>query len=249
MPRITEVAKAQQRYETKPVLSLHGTPIQTPVMGPDGEQKTTKFGRLIFRAATERDYSKPLPLLDCDYCREPIQIGTPYKHISPKSGPYGGRQLSRHASCPNWQVWDYSSSVSARAARIVHDFEQAISNATSYDDVETARDDAAAAAQELFEEKDESATNQEEHFGTSEIREVADALEAWVSEIESLDIPDFPEPEEQDCEDCGGEGQVDEKDCETCNGTGQVTPEEPTEEQLDDWLQEVQDNCQIESPV
>ena len=132
MPTITHVKKAQQRYAMVPVCNPDGTPKQTPVMRGDGTQKTTKRGALVFMTVTVADKTKPQPLDTCDFCHQPIEVGTPYKHITPKSGPYGGHKRTRHESCPTWQVWEYSSSLSARIAQIQHD-------APSADGMETRR--------------------------------------------------------------------------------------------------------------
>ena len=100
-------------------------------MRKDGTQKTTKTGRAVFMTVTVVDKTKPKPNLKCDFrgCDidgGEILPGTPYMHISPKSGPYGGRQLNRHQAHPAWNVWEYSSSMSARLAQIAHDFWEAI---------------------------------------------------------------------------------------------------------------------------
>lgn len=255
MPRVTHVAKAQQRYKTVPVIDEGtGKPKQTPVMR-NGEQRTTKHGRPVFRTVTVDDKSQPLPPYTCDSCHNPIEIGTPYKHITPKSGPYGGYKRTRHASCPTWQVWEYSDSLSARTARISHEFTEALSTVEDASDVESALQDAAQEVRDLAEEKRESAQNIEDGFGhetstSQELNDVADQLESWADEIEQADVPDFPEPEEQDCEDCE-EGKVDGKNCETCDGTGKYTPDEPTDDQIEDWRSEVQDSITIvdECPV
>ena len=84
------------------------------------------------------DKTKPKPLYNCSACGKPIEIGTPYKHISPKSGPYGGHKMTRHESCPSWQVWDYSNSLSAQLSRISYDFGNEIDQAESPDDVTSA---------------------------------------------------------------------------------------------------------------
>lgn len=254
MPTITHVAKAQQRYETKPVLNEDGEQIMTAVFDKNKIAKVTKSGRQVFMARTERDLTKPLPNHVCTACGKEILPGTPYKHMSPKSGPYGGRFLARHESCPDWQVWEYSNSLSARISQAIHDWETAAENVSDVSDAESARDDFAAAIRELAEEKEESAQNMEDGFQhetekSMGLRDIAQSLEEWASEIESADIPELPEPEDQDCEDCGGEGQVDEKECETCDGTGQITPEEPSEEELSDWRSELTDNVPTDSPV
>lgn len=270
MARVTHVKKAQQRYATVPVLDENGDPKKVPVMKKvkdysTGEvtevQKTTKHGRPVFMKLTVEDRSKPKPPYTCDHCREEIKVGTPYKHISPKSGPYGGRKLTRHESCPTWMRWEYSSSMSARLEQISHYFWNAVAQVDSPDDVQAALDDAADEIRSLAEEKRESASNIEEGFGhptekSEELEQVADDLEAWADDVSSADIPDLPEPEDQECEECGGEGKLaddngNEIDCTGCEGQGVFTPEDPTEDQLDEWRSELQDALSLidEAPV
>lgn len=251
MPQVTYVKKAQRRYATVIVRDAEGNPVTTPVMLKDGTQKTTKTGRPVVLTKTVADLTKPMPLYECDFCHKEIAVGSPYKHISPKSGPYGGRQLNRHGDCPNWQPWDYSSSLSARTAQIAWEFNNGLSSCESVDDVQDLLNQAAEAVREIQQEKDEAASNQEEYFGGfSEIREVADALESWADEIEGADVPEFPEPEETECPDCDPEekeGNV----CKTCGGSGYFTPDDPTEEQIEQWQSEVADSVTVvdECPV
>ncbi len=279
MARVTHVKKAQQRYETKPVLDpTTGEQKRTPVMRGDGTQKTTKKGRLVFMDVTEADKDRPKPLLRCDFSgctidEGRIAIGSAYKHITPKSGPYGGTQKSRHAEHPTWQVWEYSSSLGARIAQIQHGFD--IDSAENADDVQSALDSVAEEIDSLAEEKRESASSIEGGFGhptstSTELEEIADSLETWAEEVRSADIPEEPEPEEDDCDECGGSGKEDnpdydpdeaaededysepeEIDCAECDGSGTVTPEEPTEEQWDEWRESLSDVQSIvdESPV
>jgi hypothetical protein len=281
MPRITHVAKAQQRYETKPVIDpATGVQKVTPVLRKDGSPKMTRSkpnrpGRPIVLRVTEADKSQPLPLLSCGFCHKPIEIGTPYKHMSPKSGPYGGRQLNRHEACPTWNVWDYSNSMSARIAQMEHDFQEALGAAQDSDDVTSALQEMAEAVRELAAEKEEAGQNIEDGFQheteqSTELKDIAEQLESWADDIENADVPDFPEPEEEDCDECGGTGHVDDVDspeysdtqnvlpseipqvdCDNCDGTGQVTPDEPTEDQIDAWREEVEDAVSItgECPV
>jgi len=268
MARVTHVKKAQQRYETVAVLDDDGNPKQTPVM-KNGVQKKTKRGALVFMKVTVADKTKPLPPYTCDSCQLPIEIGKPYKHITPKSGPYGGRKRTRHEDCPTWQVWEYSNSLSAQLAQISHDFWSSVDSAEDTDDVQSALDDASAAIKEIAEAKREGASNIEEGFGhptsaSEELEETAESLDQWADDVEQATIPDLPEIEEVECEDCGGTGRADQDeiedaegneieavDCETCEGTGQVTPEELPEEQLDEWRDEVRNDLTIvdESPV
>lgn len=266
MARVTYVKKAQQRYQMVPVIDpATGQQKQTPVMDRNGQQKVSKRGP-VFMKVTKEDRSKPLPPRKCENCGNEIAVGTPYKHISPKSGPYGGRTRYRCGDCPTWQVWDYSNSLSARTAQIAYEFNEAISDASDMDTVQEALNNAASAVRDIASEKEESAQNIEQGFGhetstSQELADVAEQLNSWADEIEGADIPEFPEPEESECEDCGGTGEVDGEDaegneisdatCETCDGTGQHTPDEPTEDQIEEWRSEVQDALTIvdECPV
>lgn len=227
MPRITPVAKAQQRYETVPVLGEDGRPVRTPVINKrTGQQKVTKSGKPVFMTKTVLDKSRPKPLLRCDFpgCdinEGKIAIGTPYKHISPKSGPYGGRQLNRHAEHPNWNVWDYSSSASANVARIQSEGSDLIQGYefTAAEDFDALRDDLAAMAQDFLDEKQESLDNMPEGLGEgSVLQEQVEALESWVDEIGNAEAPDW----DDSCGDCDGSGDV---ECEECGSTGKVEGE------------------------
>jgi hypothetical protein len=208
MARITHVKAAQQRYEQVPVIDPEtGQQKQTPVMGKNGQQKVTKRGKPVFLSVTMADKTKPLPNRNCGKCGVEIKVGDPYKHISPRSGPYGGRTLYRCAACPSWHVWEYSSSLSARLAEISFNFSEAIDSAESEDDVQTALGEAAEAVREIAQEKGESADNIESGFQheteqSQELRDISEQLDSWADEIENATIPDFPEPEEAECEFC-----------------------------------------------
>lgn len=268
MPKITYVMKAQQRYQTVPVIDPEtGEQKRSPVMRKDGTPKTTKSGRPITLGITARDISRPKPLFKCDHCGKEIQIGTPYKHMTPKSGPYGGRTLTRHAGCPSWQSWEYSSALWARIEQIQHDFQTAMEGALDPDAVTDALSDAAQAVRDLSEEKRESADSLEDGFGHStyqseELNQTADDLEGWADEIENADVPaieDYPCSEcdgegEIDCEYCGGDGTDEEGPCTECTGGRTTCPEcEGKEGYFDEevWSEAVQDAVGIveESPV
>lgn len=232
MARTTFVKKAQQRYATVPVLNEDGTPKRTPVMRKDGTQKTTKHGRPVFLTVTVADKTKPLPMPTCGKCSKTIEVGQPYKHISPKSGPYGGRTLYRCADCPTWQVWEYSSSMSARIAEMQHSFETEIDGADDVETITSALSSMADEVRSLAEEKREGASNIEEGFGhptsaSEELEQIADDLDSWADEIEEADVP---ETDEYGCTECDGECVM---DCDACNGTGTIESEtayEPDED-------------------
>jgi hypothetical protein len=233
MPTITRVKAAQQRYETVPVLDAQGEPVRIALTNQDGSPKTDKRGNQVFITRTVPDKTKPKPAEDCDKCAKTIEVGSPYKHMSPKSGPYGGRRLVRCEACPDWQVWEYSSSLSARLSEISYYFWENLAEVTNADDVTDALANAAQAVTDIAEEKRESAQNIEDGFQHStyqsdELNQQADDLEAWAQEIENADVPSAPEA--------------------TWEGDTEVPP---TEEQFEDWRSEVQEACSLvdDSPV
>lgn len=220
MPRITYVKKAQQRYERVPVLDESGNAKQVPV------SRVTKTGRPVFKAVTIADKTKPLPNHRCDKCGGEIKVGDPYKWIAPKSGPYGGTKKYRCEDCPNWQVWEYSSSLSANLARLQYEGEEEATNAQSKEDMEAAAESIADSIQEISEEQAEKADNIEDGFGhetsmSEELREQSEQLEEWADEVrDALSNVDDLE-EEVDCEQCDGNGRIEsEQTCSTCVGSG-----------------------------
>lgn len=247
MARVTFVQKAQARFEMVTVLDEDGQPKRTPVMR-NGTQKMSKRGP-VFMTVTVQDRTKPLPNYRCDRCGIEIEVGQPYKHVTPKSGPYGGNKKTRCDSCPVWQVWELSNSTSARCAEIVYNFERAVHDAQSPDDFKSAQDDAASEIRDIATEKTDGADNIESGFGhetqmSQELRELADLLEGWADEVEGYE-PETPEPSETECDECNGEGVEEssegdgvEIECEECGGSGTYTPDEPTEDQIDEWRDE-----------
>lgn len=237
MARVTHVKRAQQRYHTKPVIDpATGEQKVTPVLRRDGSPKATKGGRPVILRVTERDLTRPKPLFKCGWCKEEIALGTPYKWIE----PHGSAVLTRHEACPTWHVWEYSNSLSARIAQIQS--ESAPETVESEDEANDWLAGKASEIRELAEEKRESASNIEDGFGhatyqSDELNQTADDLESWADDVESTDLPEYPEAEEQDCE-SGNHGDQDDV-CEVCGGTMKFTPDEPTEDQIDEWQAEV----------
>lgn len=263
MPRVNYVAKARQRYAPKPIIDpATGQQKRVPVM-KNGKQVTDKRGKPVTRKLSEPDLEKPLPLRECDApgCPEPdriIQVGTPFKWIAIKRA-YGGIEKYRHKDCPTWQVWEYSDSLSARISRIQHDAGLDLANADDEDGFTDACSSAADAIRELADEKEEAGQNMEDGFQheteqSAELKDIAEQLREWADAVESAygdSGIDEPEPEPEECRNCGGTGKVETdesapelENCEECGGTTQVTSEEPTEEQMEDWRQEVRDALQ-----
>lgn len=205
MARVTFVKSTQRRYEMVAVIDdSTGQPKRTPVMNRDGVQKTDKRGNKVFMRVTVADKTKPLPDLQCESCGETIPVGAPHKHVTPKSGPYGGRKRVRCATCPTWQVWDLSNSLSAQLARISHEAQEEFNaGVDSADDVQSILNTAAESIREIAEQKKESAQNIEDGFGhptstSEELNDVADQLDSWADDVEQNEVPDAPEPEEED---------------------------------------------------
>jgi len=200
MARVTHVKKAQPRFKMVPVIDpATGQQKVTPVMRANGEPKVTKHGRPVLMRQTIADKSQPLELLVCDHCHEPIELGTPYKHVSPKSGPYGGRQRNRHEGCPTWKRYELSNSWSARVEGAL-DGAFSASDCDSDDAVTEQLSTIAESIRELAQESEEVADNVENGFGhetqtSMEARERAEALEGFADEIENASFTEFPDPE------------------------------------------------------
>ena len=235
MPRVNHVQRAQQRYATKPVIDPEtGVQKATLMMNSrTGQPKKTKRGELVYLRITERDLERPLPMPKCDYpeCKHEtreIAVGTPYKWIEPS----GMAVRNRHADCPMWKVWEYSSSLSARIAQITED------TIPDFDSLEYAQQWAADKAQEirdLAEEKRESSNNIEEGFGhptyqSEELSQQADDLDSWADDVENVDLPEFPEFLEND---------TDSDETEEKGEAEEVEEAEEFEGKLSEWQSEV----------
>lgn len=275
MARVTHVKKAQQRYETRPVLDENGQPVKIALTKADGSPKMTsskggkRTPRPVFITKTEPDKTRPKPNHTCGKCGTEILPGMPYKWIKPKSGPYGGRLMVRCGPCPTWQVWDYSSSLNAQVQRIEHDATSEVDGAESVEDVQAILENAAQEIRDLAEQKRESASNIEDGFGhatyqSEELEQQADDLDGWADEVETTDVPDqddYLDEDEVDCDECQGTGTTEsqegddedytEVECPECGGTGQVENDDPDVD-LDAWreaaMEAVQDalgNCPV----
>jgi len=252
--RVTYVKHARQRYATRPVIDpATGEQKKTPMM-KNGVQMKDKRGNPTFLRVTEHDTDRPLPNEKCEACGKEIEPGMAYKHVTPRSGPFGGFRRVRCADCPTWQPWDLSQALWARLAQISHDFWEEFGDAGTVEDVQSVIESGAEMARELASEKQEAADNLESGFGheteqSTELADIADQLESWADEIESVDLPDHPEDGDSDpcegcdgegdvecdecsgsgkigCEACGGDGEVDEAECDECDGEGEVRCDE-----------------------
>jgi hypothetical protein len=274
MPRVTYVKSARQRYATRPVIDpVTGRQAETPT-ARQTRAKPGRPSRQVMRRVTEPDLTKPLPPHDCDFCHEPIEVGTAYKWIAPRSGPFGGRKMYRHAGHPSWQPWEYSSSLAAQLAQVAHTFDQAVDSAETPDDVQDALSDAAGEIEEIADAKEEAGDNMESGFEhateqSDGLKDIAADLRSWADEVRNATVPDLPDPDDAECEPCEGTGKLVKmyedsplepwrpgsyaegvvRECGSCHGTGH--PEELTEDQMNDWREEVRADVTIvdEAPV
>lgn len=275
MARVIHVRHARQRYAMVPVLDDGGNPVKIPLTDKDGKPKTTKRGGLVTITKSVQDRSQPLPMPRCDAgarCKHDdpeIKVRTPYKHVTTKNA-YGGTLHTRHEDCPNWDPWELSYSTSANVARIQSEGADLINSASLdvTDDFDSLRDEVAALAADLRDEKQGNLDNLPEGLQSgSELEEQVGALDSWVSEIESAEAPDL----DTQCEDCGGRGkdecpecegrgedddgdtctncEAGEVDCENCEGSGEVSEEDALDDTWRDEarqvLQDALDGCEI----
>jgi hypothetical protein len=199
MARVTYVKKAQQRYRTVPVIDPEtGEQATTPVLRKDGTPKTTKAGRPIVQRRTVADKAQPLPMPRCGKCGAEIAVGAPYKHVSPKSGPYGGRTLYRCGTCPSWRPSELTSS-SIKAS--VYAAQEQYEDAGPFDSIDAIKDALSGVAdgyREAAEQARESASNIEDGFGhatsqSEELEQRADDLEGLADELDSWEPDEIDE--------------------------------------------------------
>jgi hypothetical protein len=197
MARVTHVKKAQQRYETVTVLDADGNPVKIPLTNRrTGEQKVTKKGRPVFVTRTVADKTKPLPNRACEKCQKEIEVGSPYKWVKPKSGPYGGRLRVRCAACPTWTPAELTSSEFLSLIYSTQDAAQdALSNwdRETIDDLRSALSEFADGLREAAEVRTQAADNMDDGFGHStsmseDLRSEGEQVEGRADEVEYEDL-------------------------------------------------------------
>ena len=241
MARVHYVKRAQRRYQMVPTGAI------TPVLRRDGTQKVTKRGQPVTRRASVADKSKPLPNLRCDKCGAEIKPGDPYKWVRPKSGPYGGYQRNRCATCPVWKQSELSSSKMADVYAAQEQCEDDLPGLDAVDDIRGLAEALAEQVRSVAEEYRESASNIEDGFGhptfqSEELEQRADELESWADEIEGVDLEDEP-PECEGCPDCQPNEEWDEDDdVIRCEGS-ESEPGRAQEgtERYEEWIEEQRD--------
>lgn len=188
-----------------------------------------------------------LPNRVCELDGTEIKVGDPYKHVSIKTGPSSSLVRVRCNNCPDWQPFELSNAMWARVEQAVHNFRQSV-DYTSEESLKDCLDGLAEEIRELAEERQQSADAIVDGFGSeteqaSALREDAEALEQFATDIEDVEISE-PTPEDVPCDDCEGTGQVEgdegaKEPCETCEGSGEVTPEDLSESEHEEWTETV----------
>ena len=159
--------------------------------------RKTKSGREVTARKSVPDKSKPLPPPRCDHCGNPIEVGTPYKWIAPRSGPYGGTKRYRHESCPTWNVWEYSNSLSALIAAAQHDAQEALTSAKIKVILKQSRVTSQLRSKILLIRRTSQLTTSSPASVTRPMSRknsatLPDNLEGWVSDIESFQEAGLP---------------------------------------------------------
>lgn len=192
----------------------------------------------------------------CEKCYRQISKGAPYKWIGIKPpGSQPGERRIRCQDCDDWHEWDYNPSLGAQCARVAHDTEYQLRNTRTYDTESGARAIMRDASEEvrIFANTRQVSADRtryvfgEKNFRTQQFMKDAEALRRWAMQIRNWHCPPLPEPELTDCSLCsakrmdldmGGDAA-----CAECQGAGRYVPDEPGEEQLEDWRQEVADSA------
>lgn len=180
----------------------------------------------------------------CTHCHQPIEAGQKFYQWCPRATRSGsGYNRFRHVSCgtprqselfpfnkmaPLWDAQaDAEGAITLVAVDEMRDFAAAVT------EIKDAVQSVADAAREIGGEYGESADNIESGFGhetyqSSELREKADALEAWADELEQWD----PSQDEPDLSEFEMDDEIDDAD-------DQEAYDAAVDEAVDGWLDEV----------
>lgn len=193
--QIHRVKKAQRRYRTVPVIDPEtGQQKETLLFSKTGAPLLTKAGVPIRRGVTVEDQRRPLAYERCEACGAEIRERMPYKWIQ---APQFGRRV-RCAACPDWQVWEYSSSLQAHLKRLAVIFRQELWGKDP-SGVQTALTDYALSLRSIAEQKRQGAANIVKGFGhptvvSQRLLAVAGVLEdkAEQAEATACQLPPVP---------------------------------------------------------
>lgn len=192
----------------------------------------------------------------CEKCLTDIGKGSPYKWMAVKlRGHNPSSRKIRCEGCEDWHEWEWNPSLPAQAKRIAHDTEETLRYHRIYSNeagAEAIMREAASDVDILANTRQVSADRARRAFGDQNFRTRqfdgdATALRRWAQRFRSWHCSPLPEPELTDCSLCSAKGMdLDaggDSSCFECQGAGRYIPEEPSEEQLDDWRIEVADDA------
>lgn len=201
---------------------------------------------------SELDHEFTQAPLTCEACRQPINIGDPYKWVAPRAHRAAkGIKRNRHTSCPGWKPSELTSSphlATIYAAQENADKEMAAISIGSVDEAESVVEvleqiatDFAESIMEAAESYGESADAIEDGFGhetyqSDELREKSEAVEGWADEVASFSV--YPFDEEFVCDDCGEPESVEEHEDEEHEDYHEYVADEGP---LQDWLADAVD--------
>lgn len=149
------------------------------------------------RVTTVKSARTSTKVRNCRQCGHEIAVGESYKHFTKRFSPtvfYCSQHSPKGSDLVGGKAGDL--------IRIGEDLDLSLSGAEALEDVESALESAVEEANQLAEELRESVSNIEDGFGhatmvSEELEERADALESWVSELESAkdEVSDMGEDE------------------------------------------------------
>jgi hypothetical protein len=141
------------------------------------------------------------PQGNCSKCGKAIEVGDAYKWTAPRASKASRGWKKKACSTCSFRTSDTMSSPHLGAlADAQEDFDTAVGQASSVEDLQSAAETLAESIRQVGEGYTESADNMESGFGTStyisdEIREKGDGCESWADEVESAasDLDEFDE--------------------------------------------------------
>lgn len=156
----------------------------------------------------------------CERCGETIPKGSSYRKFTVGfRSNYTHRRCMESACTPTRGELDASKMASVWDAQ--DDFEKALDEAGTVDDLRSALEDYAGALRDVAEEYEQASQNEHGVVFNVDAEERAEMLNSAADEVEGIDIED---PEDVvDCEVCGGTGEGDP--CDECDGTGLIGAE------------------------
>lgn len=165
-----------------------------------------------------------------------------------------GDKRIRCTDCPDWHQWEWNPSTASQCQRVAHDTEHHLryGKHETVSGAQAVMGDAAheisnfATYRRLSSERTAWAFGKS-NFTARRLKADSEALESWAKEIRNWPCPELPAPTLTDCSLCSAK-RMDldlggDPACMECSGAGRYLPEEPGEEQLQEWRHMIADDA------